>query len=90
MLLSKWNNSDSTEQIALQKYFTGALKEIEISVDYKFLSTFAPTNKKKKLYAYFSRLIHIQLYQCSVGIVRLVSYDPNTLSIFVKMLKSNT
>ena len=34
--------------------------------------------------------LHIQFYHSSVDIVRLVSDDPNTLSIFVKLLKSNT
>ena len=36
------------------------------------------------------KTLHIQLYHSSVNIVRLVSDDPNTLSIFVKLLKSNT
>ena len=86
-----WNNADSTEQIALQEYFTGAFKEIDTSGDYKFLSTFVPTHKKKKLYASLVlKTLHIQLYHSSLDIVRLVSEDPKTLSIFVKLLKSNT
>ena len=36
------------------------------------------------------KTLHMQLYHPSVDIVRLVSEDPKTLSIFVKLLKSNT
>ena len=74
----------------MQEYFTGAFKEIETSGDYKFLSTFVPTHKKKKVYASWVKTLHMQLYHSSVDIVLLVSEDPKTLSIFVKLLKSNT
>ena len=86
-----WYNTDSTKQIDLQEYLTGTFKEMEKSGDYKFLSTFTPTHKKKKLHASLVlNILHIQLYHFSVDIVCLVSDDPNTLSIFIKMLKSNT
>ena len=86
-----WNNADSKEQIALQEYFTGAFKEIDTSGDYKLLSTFVRTHKKKKLYASLVlKTLHIQLNHSSVDIVCLVSEDAKTLSVFVKLLKSNT
>ena len=86
-----WNNANSTEQIALQEYFTGAFKEIKTSGDCKFLSTLIPTHKKKKLYgSLVLKTLHIQVYYSSVDFVRLVSEDPKTLSIFVELLKSNT
>ena len=64
---------------------------METSRDYKFLSTFVPTHKKKRLYASLvMKTLHMQLYHSSVDIVCLVSEDPKTLSIFVELLKSNT
>ena len=58
-----WNNADRNKQIALQEYFTDAFKEIETSEVYKFLSTFVPTHKKKKLYASLVlKTLHMQLY----------------------------
>ena len=57
-----WNNADRNKQIALQEYFTDAFKEIETSDVCKFLSTFAPTHKKKKLYALLvPKTLHIKL-----------------------------
>ena len=42
------------------------------------------------MYASWVKTLHMQLYHSSVDIVLLVSEDPKTLSIFVKLLKSNT
>ena len=64
------------------------LKEIEMSEDYQFLSTFA-SNHKKKLYASLVlKNLHMQLHHSSVDIARSVSDEPK--SIFINMLKANT
>ena len=61
------------------------LKEIEMSEDYQFLSTFA-SNHKKKLYASLVlKNLHMQLHHSSVD---FASDEPK--SIFINMLKANT
>ena len=71
-----WKTGDSSEKIALKNYFAAASKEVE------------PTEKKKKLYASIVfKTLKIQVYDSSIGIVRLASKDREILSWFVTLLK---
>ena len=83
-----WKTGDSSEKIALQNYFAAASKEVEPTEKYKFLSIYVPCHKKKKLYASIVfKTLKIQVYDSSIGIVRLASKDREILSWFVTLLK---
>ena len=81
-----WKTGDSSEQIALQDYFAAASKEVEPTEKYKFLSIYVPCHKKIYASIVFKTL-KIQLYDSSIGIVRLASKDREILSWFVTLLK---
>ena len=85
-----WKTGDSNEQTAVQEYFTAVFKDIDQTKANKFLSIHVPEHKMKKLYASLVlRTLTIHLHHSLVDIVRLVSTDRKTLSMFIKLLEKN-
>ena len=83
-----WKTADSSEQIAVQEYFTAAFKDIDQTKANKFLPIHVPEHKMKKLYTPLVLwTLTIQLHHSSVDIMQLVSNDCKTLLIFIKLLE---
>ena len=78
-----WKTGYSSEQIALQEYFTAAFKEVEPTEKCKFLSIYVPCHKKKKVYtSLVFKTLKIQLYDSSIDVVRLASKNRKILNYF--------
>ena len=74
----------------MQEYFTAVFKDTDQTKANKFLSIHVPEHKMEKLYASLVlRTLKIQMHHSLVDIVRLVSTDRKTLSMFIKLKEKN-